>query len=390
MIPSDIAIDIDDDDFEENGQSSLERRESIKTDTEECKISIVIPVTTEDESKPSTSSAEPHSSQNPLEIAIKLTRDSRLTSLEDLDQQLTQEQIMLFQEFVRIQSRTKVTTTEIAVGSNVLDVHTEIPDVSLYPPPPYASHENSRQIYMQHSTTYSGPAPSYSEMYVTFTSERLRNQFVRKVYSILSIQLMITFGFVLLTVLYEPVKTFVSKTPVLPYLSMATLVGLLILLSCSVPMRRHYPLNAILLLIFTLAFTYTMAYVACQYSDKAVLYATGGTAIVCSSIMILAWLNFFDITTWKFFLMAAFLIVILVGVVMTVIFSFVGGSQVFSIIFGLVMTVFFSIYLLYDTQKLLGGGRIALSEEEYILGAISLYVDIMLIFNYIMLLCLRR
>ncbi|XP_072399483.1 protein lifeguard 2-like [Diabrotica undecimpunctata] len=389
MIPSDIVIDInDDDDLEEN--SSLELQESNKIDTEECKITTIIPVTTEDESKPSTSNAEPNCSQNPLQVAIKLNMDSRLIGLEDLDEQLTQEQIMLFQEFIRIQSRTKVSTNEIAVGSNVLDVHTEIPDVSLYPPPPYASHENSRQIYMQHSTTYSGPAPSYSEMYVTFTSERLRNQFVRKVYSILTVQLCITFGFVLLTVFYDPVKTFVSTTPVLPYLSMATLVALLILLSCSVPMRRHYPLNAILLLVFTLAFTYTMSYIACQYSDKAVLYATGGTALICASIMILAWLNFFDITTWKFFLMAAFLIIVLVGVVMTVIFSLVGGSQVFNIIFGLVMVVFFSIYLLYDTQKLLGGGRIALSEEEYILGAISLYVDIMLIFNYIMLICLRR
>lgn len=37
-------------------------------------------------------------------------------------------------------------------------------------------------------------------------------------------------------------------------------------------------------------------------------------------------------------------------------------------------------YLIYDTQQIIGGKRIELSEEEYICGALTLYVDIMQIF----------
>lgn len=40
---------------------------------------------------------------------------------------------------------------------------------------------------------------------------------------------------------------------------------------------------------------------------------------------------------------------------------------------------------MYDTQCIIGGRRIELSPEEYILGALQLYIDIMYIFQYILM-----
>lgn len=44
-------------------------------------------------------------------------------------------------------------------------------------------------------------------------------------------------------------------------------------------------------------------------------------------------------------------------------------------------TGFFNFqYLVYDTQQIIGGRRIQLSPEEYIMGALQLYIDVMYIF----------
>lgn len=42
---------------------------------------------------------------------------------------------------------------------------------------------------------------------------------------------------------------------------------------------------------------------------------------------------------------------------------------------------------MYDTQLIVGGRRIEISPEEYIYGAISLYVDVMQIFYAILTIC---
>ena len=44
----------------------------------------------------------------------------------------------------------------------------------------------------------------------------------------------------------------------------------------------------------------------------------------------------------------------------------------------------FGLYLIFDTQLILGKGRYSLSIDDYILGALVLYVDIIMIFIYLL------
>jgi len=44
----------------------------------------------------------------------------------------------------------------------------------------------------------------------------------------------------------------------------------------------------------------------------------------------------------------------------------------------------FGIYLIFDTQLILGKGRYSLGIDDYILGAMVLYVDIIMIFLYLL------
>ena len=50
----------------------------------------------------------------------------------------------------------------------------------------------------------------------------------------------------------------------------------------------------------------------------------------------------------------------------------------------------FGIYLIFDTQLIMGKGKYKLSIDDYIAGALILYADIITIFLYILAMCGRR
>ena len=53
--------------------------------------------------------------------------------------------------------------------------------------------------------------------------------------------------------------------------------------------------------------------------------------------------------------------------------------------FGAAGALVFSLYLIYDTQIMMGGKhKYALSPEEYIFAALNLYLDIINLFLYIL------
>lgn len=54
--------------------------------------------------------------------------------------------------------------------------------------------------------------------------------------------------------------------------------------------------------------------------------------------------------------------------------------------YGSIGALIFSLYIVYDTQLMMGGKhKYALSPEEYIFAALNLYLDIINLFRYILL-----
>ena len=53
--------------------------------------------------------------------------------------------------------------------------------------------------------------------------------------------------------------------------------------------------------------------------------------------------------------------------------------------FGSVGALIFSLYIVYDTQMMMGGKhKYSLSPEEYIFAALNLYLDIINLFMYLL------
>ena len=59
---------------------------------------------------------------------------------------------------------------------------------------------------------------------------------------------------------------------------------------------------------------------------------------------------------------------------------FLTGSSLLLSVYCTIFAVIYSIYILIDTQLIMGGKRYELSLDNYVFGAVMLYVDIIELF----------
>ncbi|XP_041925235.1 protein lifeguard 3 isoform X3 [Alosa sapidissima] len=117
-------------------------------------------------------------------------------------------------------------------------------------------------------------------------SRSVRHAFIRKVYLILAAQLIVTVSIVAVFVFVHPVRLFVVQNPGVYWASIVLyLVTYLVLVCCEGP-RRRFPLNLVLLAVFTLAMSYMTGTISSYYDTKAVFLALIITAVVCVIVTI--------------------------------------------------------------------------------------------------------
>ncbi len=78
------------------------------------------------------------------------------------------------------------------------------------------------------------------------------------------------------------------------------------------------------------------------------------------------------------------IIVILVAMLMLGIFSLFIWSPFLDNLYCSLGVLVFGIYLVIDTQMIIGGKRLEISMDDYVVGALILYLDIIQIFLYLL------
>ena len=101
--------------------------------------------------------------------------------------------------------------------------------------------------------------------YEPFRDMSDRNGFIRKVYGILSVELIWTSLFVLLPVLSDDVRLFMRAQIWLYIMAAICMIVLMIVLMCVRSLSRSVPTNYILLFLFTSSFAYCVAAITAFY-----------------------------------------------------------------------------------------------------------------------------
>lgn len=216
-----------------------------------------------------------------------------------------------------------------------------------------------------------------------FYDTKTRHAFIFKVYSILDIQLMVTTLGVMLFYYIEPLNHFMKHTEtgwILAICSAVLAFILVIILVCIPSVSRKSPGNLILLALFTLAETYGLAFTCVFYDIKAILGAFITTAVIVVLLTIFAMQTKIDFTSNAIGI--GLTIALFCCIIVSMLNTFVFHCTVLSTVVSCICVVIFCGYIVYDTQLIVGGKhRNQFSEQDYVIAALSLYLDIICLFQ---------
>merc|ERR1719347_2312086 len=150
---------------------------------------------------------------------------------------------------------------------------------------------------------------------------------------------------------------------------------------CVRTLRVSFPINFILLAIFTAAESVTLGMVSMLYDVDAVLIAAGITTAIVFVLTIFAFQTKWDFTMLRGILVCVLFVFLIFGIIMI----FVPQNMYMQMVYGGLGALIFSVYLVYDTQMMMGGDhKFSISPEEYIFAALALYLEIINIFMYVL------
>uniref|UniRef100_A0A8B9RK21 Protein lifeguard 2 n=1 Tax=Astyanax mexicanus TaxID=7994 RepID=A0A8B9RK21_ASTMX len=130
------------------------------------------------------------------------------------------------------------------------------------------------------------PSYCYADGSFSWEDKHIRRIFIRKVYSILMLQLLATLAIVCAFTFSASVKFYIQTHPGLYSLSNFLFLGTFLALSCCGDLRRQFPWNLILLTVFTLSMACMLGFISSFYNSRSVVLCLGITAVVCFSVTI--------------------------------------------------------------------------------------------------------
>lgn len=166
------------------------------------------------------------------------------------------------------------------------------------------------------------------------------------------------------------------------YILMVVAIITEVAILCSQAGRRP-PANYILLLLFTICESYMISFICAVVSSQEGKGIVLMAAIMTLGIVVAA-TAYAMITREDFTMKWGLIWVLIMSMFMLGIFGlFWPGPFLYSLYCALGVLLF-GIYLIIDTQLILGNKRIAFTTDEYVAAAMLLYVDIIQIFLYIL------
>lgn len=221
---------------------------------------------------------------------------------------------------------------------------------------------------------------SVNQTELHFLDKAIRRAFLRKVYLTLMLQLLVTVGIICMFLYWNTLNVWILENSWFTFATFPAIFILIIILSCCESVRRKVPLNFIVLFLFTALEGVVLGAVSVYFGADAVMWAIGATSFVSFGLTVFALQTKWDFTMWTGILFVVLLVIIAFGFLCAIIQSF--WLHIFYASMG---TLLFAIYLVVDTQLMLGGKhRYALSPEEYIFASLNLYLDIINLFLFIL------
>jgi len=214
----------------------------------------------------------------------------------------------------------------------------------------------------------------------------VRHGFIRKVFSILAAQLIVTTILGGLTMNYGMALAKTNPALVMTVMcaSIVISVGMMFVFICCPDTMRKSPRNYYLLMLFTVAESVMVGFVCTQYTTTSVIVCLAITALVTLGLILFACQTTYDFTGMGPYLMCAVLVLMGMSMMMWMgsMMGVGGDMRGFRLVYATCGALIFSMFIVYDTQLIVGGkhAKNQYSIDDYAMAAISLYIDIIQLF----------
>ncbi|KAI4546551.1 hypothetical protein MG293_003106 [Ovis ammon polii] len=263
-----------------------------------------------------------------------------------------------------------------------------------FPPAPSAMPLHPSWAYVDpnsNSSYESGFPTGDHEFFTTFSwdDQKVRRVFIRKVYTILLIQLLVTLGVV---ALFTFCAVFFAT-----YLTLACCSGPRAVGDNGDGRRKgeekgckrtkaqlaQGPLGPPSPdeVLETLSMAYLTGMLSSYYNTTSVLLCLSITALVCLSVTVFSFQTKFDFTSCQGVLFVLLMTLFFSGLILAILLPFQYVPWLHAV-YAVLGAGVFTLFLAFDTQLLMGSRRHSLSPEEYIFGALNIYLDIIYIFTF--------
>jgi len=233
----------------------------------------------------------------------------------------------------------------------------------------FSTHQPSCETVM---ATATHPPQMFGGDYQTFDEKyQIQKHFIRRIYSLLCVQLAVTFSMCILFYNVDSVKQYVLQKSVLMWI--AIILTFVFLFIGSPPCYgRHHPINLLALLGFTLCESYLVGYTCLLYNSVIVLMACGITLSTFVGLTLFVMYSKKDFNFLGAGLYSSLWVIILGGIITV----FLPNMPIFNVVMAIMGCMVAIGYILYDTSEIVNRMEI----DEYVFACMSLYIDIIMLF----------
>jgi len=232
-----------------------------------------------------------------------------------------------------------------------------------------------RAGYGEESALLGDPRDQLSDL----QPEEMRKGFIKKVYGILAIQMLVTVACIVPFYTVPALKVFVIINPGIVWVAFAMTIVFMCVISCNPQLARTFPHNYYLLGGFTLCEGLLLGCILVH--QTGVLVAAVITAVIVIALTIFAVFTDIDFTG-----MSPYLLCALIGLTAFGIVAMILQIPWLTSLYAALGAMLFSMYIIHDTQTIVGGKHITyqIGVDDYAFAALVLYLDIINLFLYIL------
>ena len=203
---------------------------------------------------------------------------------------------------------------------------------------------------------------------------KLRLGFIRKVYGIIFFQLLITTGVIYFVMSSPAIMTYMITYHWLSiFTSLITIIFIIMLICCK--LSNVVPANYIILILFTIFEAITVSFTTIYFDPISVLTCAGLTMLIVFGLTMYACFTKTDVTLMGGFLLSCSILLFFLGII-----GIFFQSYFYMMFLNCCGVLLGSVYLIYDTQLVVGNKTNLIKLDDYIMGALLIYMDIIILF----------